>query len=264
VGELVEWTERRLAPLLAGAGMPLDEAKRLATKHPLPAVVTQAVAKLRAEKPADYEAAALDCANECARACADALHTALALAPHQLPPPAAHRPDTNMVFNSSFETGDGDRAPEGWCVGWLDLSDRAGRAEWYRAGTHWDKLVRTGKQSAMILWTPKKGLEWRQTWRRAVAVKPGETYRAAVWIKTRAATGATWFALQFCDTTYKPVTNTKSEAVNGDSEWKKLSLEANAPPDARWLRAILHTEANDGAAWFDDVEIVRTVSSKQP
>lgn len=263
VRELTDWTERRLGPLLAGAGVPLDEAKRLATKQLLPAAVTQAVAKLRAEKLDDYEAAALDCANECARACADALHTALAFAPRPLPPPAANRPNTNLVFNPSFEAGDGGRAPEGWCVGWLDLNDRASRAEWYRAGTHWDKPVRTGKQSAMLLCAPQKGLEWRQTWRHAVPVNTGETYRAAVWVKTRAATGATWLALQFDDTTYKPITDTKSELVKGDFEWRKLSLKTNVPPNARWARAVLHTEANNGAAWFDDVEIVRISSSKR-
>ncbi|MBI5685479.1 MAG: hypothetical protein HZC54_10385 [Verrucomicrobia bacterium] len=257
VRKLVDWTEQRLAPLLAETGVSLDEAKRLTSKELLPAAVTRAVVKLRAEKPADYEAAALDCANECARLCADALHSAFALAPSL----AAAKPNptnTNLAFNSSFESGDGDRAPEGWCVGWLDPNDRAGRAEWYRAGTHWDKPVRTGKRSAMLLWSPQKGLEWRQTWRRAVPVNAGETYRAAVWIKTRAITGSTWFAMQFYDTAYEPVSNAKNEVVKTDCDWKKLSLEATVPSNAHWLRAILHTEANSGAVWFDDVEIIRT------
>lgn len=256
VRELVNWTERRLAPLLADAGSPLDETKRLCAKELVPATVTRTVAKLRAEKPADYEAAALDCANECARVCADALHSALALAPS----PAAVKPnaaEVNLVYNPSFETGDDARVPEGWCVGWLDLNDRAGRAEWYRAGTHWDKPVKTGKRSAMILWAPQKGLEWRQTWRRALQVKEGETYRSTVWVKTRATTGATWFALQFYDTAYQPVGTTKSEVAKAGDEWRKLLVETRAPPEARWLRAMMHTEANSGAVWFDDVEIMK-------
>ncbi|MBI5819556.1 MAG: hypothetical protein HZA88_11270 [Verrucomicrobia bacterium] len=257
VRELVTMTEGRLGPLLAEVGMPLDEAKRLCAKELVPAAVTRAVAKLRSEKPSDYEAAALDCANECARICADALHSAFALAPRPLPASTPNPPDTNLVFNPSFETGDGDRAPEGWYVGWLDLNDRVGRAEWYRAGMHWDKPVKTGKRSAMILWAPQKSLEWRQTWRRAVPVKKGETYRGATWIKTRAATGATWFALQFYDTAYQPVSDARSEVVKTDSDWRKLSVEANAPPNACWLRAIFHSEANSGAVWFDNVEIVR-------
>ncbi|MCX7006791.1 MAG: hypothetical protein NTY53_06020 [Kiritimatiellaeota bacterium] len=262
VRKLVDWTEQRLAPLLAEAGVLLDEAKRLVAKDPLPAAVAQAVAKLRAEKPADYEAAALACANECARVCTDALHTALAFAPRPWPPSAENRPDKNLVFNPSFETGDGDRVPEGWYIGWLDLNDRTGRAEWYRAGIHWDKPVRTGQHSALLLWTPPAGLEWRQTWRRAVPVNAGETYRAAVWVKARAATGATWLALQFSDTAYEPVSVAKSEVVKTDCDWKKLSLETVVPPNACWLRAILHTAANSGAVWFDDVEIMRTRSLK--
>jgi hypothetical protein len=254
--ELVDWTERRLAPLLASAGVPLNEAKQLATKQLLPETVTRAVAKLRAEKAADYEAAALDCANECTRLCVDALHTALALTP--TPAPAKPNPsNTNLAFNPSFETGDGDRTSEGWCVGWLDLNDRADRAEWYRAGTHWDKPVKTGARSALILWAPQKGLEWRQTWRRAVPVNPGETYRATVWLKARAVTGATWLAVQFSDTAYKPVSDVKSELVKSDCDWKKLSVETTVPPNARWLRLILHTEANNGAVWFDDAEIAK-------
>ena len=261
VRELVTWTEHRLAPLLAEAGVPLEEARRLGAKETLPAAVTRAVARLRAERPADYEAAALDCANECARVCADAMHSALAFAltPAAATPSAAN---VNLVFNPSFELGDDACASDGWCVGWLDLNDRAGRAEWYRAGTHWDRPVKSGQRSTLLLWSPQKGLEWRQTWRRAVPVNAGETYRAAVWVKTRAATGATWFALQFSDTAYQSAGDAKSEVAKGDGEWQKLSLEANVPPNARWARAVLHTEANSGAVWFDDVEIVRILSSR--
>ena len=256
VRKLVDWTEQRLAPLLAEVGVSLDEAKRLAAKERLPAAVTRAVEKLRADKPADYEAATLDCANACARLCADALHSAFALAP-SLAAAKATAANINLAFNPSFEIGEGDRAPEGWCIGWLDLNDRAGRAEWYRAGTHWDKPVKSGTRSAMLLWTPQKGLEWRQTWRRAVPVQVGESYRAAAWVKTRAATGSTWLSLQFSDTAYEPVSNAKSEVMKTDCDWKELSLEAIVPSNARWLRAILHTEANSGAVWFDDVEIMR-------
>jgi len=255
---LVDWTERRLAPLLAAAGLTLDEAKRLCAKELMPKPVVRAVAKLRVEKPDEYEAAAHDCANECTRVCADALHSALALAPT----PATTQPhatNTNLVFNPSFESGDDDRAPEGWCVGWLDLSDRAGRAVRYRAGTHFDRPIRSGKNSTLMLWAPQKGLEWRQTWRRALPVNAGETYHGAAWVKTRAATGATWLALQFSDTAYQPISSAKSEVVRGDNEWKKLVVEAKAPPNARWLRTILHTETNSGAVWFDDVEIMKVV-----
>jgi hypothetical protein len=254
---LVEWTERRVAPLFAPSGMSLDDAKRLCAKELVPAAVTSTVAELRADRAADYEAAARDCANECVRACADALHTALAFAPRPQPVPAPNKPGVNLVFNPSFEEDNGDGVPDGWCAGWLDLGDRAGRAEWYRAGTHFTKPVRTGQRSVLLLWTPAKGLEWRQTWRHAARVNAGETYRGAVWIQARAATGATWLALQFHDTACKAITTARSGMLTEDGKWQKLSAEAHAPAGARWLRVILHSEANSGAVWFDDVELTR-------
>lgn len=257
VRRLTAWTETRGGPLLEAAGMPLAEAKRLCAQETMvPAVVT-AVEGLRSGKPAEFEAAALDCANECTRACADAIHSALAFARNaaaELPPAPAGR---NLVFNPSFEEDDGDRVPDGWYVGWLDLADHAGRAELYRAGTHWEKHVHTGQYSALLLWAPAQGLEWRQTWRRAMRVRPGERYHAAVWARGSAATGVCGVALEFYDTAYKPLNAVRSESISGTGAWAQLSVDATAPERARWARLILHSEASAGAVWFDDVEVTR-------
>ena len=68
----------------------------------------------------------------------------------------------NLVFNPSFEEDDGDRVPDGWCVGWLDTFDRMGRAEWYPAKTHWENHVKTGQYSALIsVFAPKAGRDGR-------------------------------------------------------------------------------------------------------
>lgn len=257
VKRLVEWTEKRLTPLFAPPAITLDEAKRLCAKELVPATVTSAVAKLRTDKPSDYEAAICDCANECVRACADALFTMLAFAPHPMPAPAPNAAGANLAFNPSFEADVGDGVPDGWYVGWLDLNDRVGRAVWYSAGTHWSKPVKSGRRSMLLLWAPAKGLEWRQTWRRALRVNSGEVYRGTAWIKTRAAKGAAWFALQFYDTAYEAVATAKSEPLKSDGEWQKVSVEARVPTAARWLRIVLHSEARDGAVWFDDIELAR-------
>jgi hypothetical protein len=223
----------------------------------MPAAVVKVVEKLRAERPADFEAAALDCANECTRVCADAIHTALAFAQKPRVEPEPNPLDKNLVFNPSFEESNGDRVPDGWYVGWLDLLDRMGRAEWYRAGTHWEKHVRSGQYSVLTLWSPSKGLEWRQTWRRAIRVRPGEKYRGSVWAQASGATGANYLALEFCDTSCQPMTTVKSESLTSDAAWKQVSIEAKAPDAARWARVILHSEAYQGAVWFDDVEMTR-------
>ena len=160
----------------------------------MPAAVADAVNRLRAKRPADFEAAATDCANECARACADAIHSALSFAQKPRVEPEPNPLNVNLAFNPSFENGSGDGAPAGWCVVWLDPSDRAGRAEWYRAGTHFERHVRTGKYSMLLLWPPKRGLEWQQTWPKAIRVRPGETTGGSAWVKA-AATGSRYIVL---------------------------------------------------------------------
>jgi hypothetical protein len=258
VERLTDWTEKRLDPLITSAGMPIEEAKRLASKETMPAAVIDTVGKLRREKPAEYEAAAVDCANECTRVCADAIHSALAFAqkPYIESPP--HQAGVNLVFNPSFEECDGDAAPAGWCVDWLDTLDRMGRADWYRAGTHYgEKHVRTGGHSALLLWPPKSGLEWQQTWPQAVKVRPGEKYRGSVWGQAVATAPASYLALEFSDTCYQPVSRANSASLTSGAGWQQLSVDASVPEKAHWMRIILHAEGNDGATWYDDTEVVR-------
>ncbi len=257
VEQLTVWTEQRLAPLLASAGMALDDAKRQAAQLLMAPTVVDAVAKVRVEQSAEFEAAAIDCANECTRVCADAIHSAVAFAQKPYIEPEPNALNINLVFNPSFEESEADGMPSGWCVGWLDTRDRTGRAEWYRAGTHWEKHVRTGRHSVLVLWPPKQGLDWQQIWPQAVRVRSGEKYRGSVWGKAVAATGGGYLALELSDTDYQPVLETKSAALTADGTWQQLSVEAAVPDSARWLRIILHGVGSDGAIWYDDVEVAR-------
>lgn len=252
---LVGMTEQRVAPLLERAGLPLAEVKRLCATELMPERAVRAVAQVRAAWAEEWEAAVRACALECVRVSADALHTALAFAPQPFPATPLNAAGVNLVFNPSFEEA-GDGVPLGWCVGWLDLNDRAGRAEWYLAGTHWDRPVRSGQRSAHMRWAPQSGLEWRQTWRQAVRVQPGESYRGAAWVKTRTDSGSAAVLLEFYNAAYLAVGRLSSPPLAGDHEWRQLSIESTVPPDARWLRLILHSTA-DGAAWFDDAEVMR-------
>lgn len=260
VARLVETAERRMAPLLESAGMPWAEARRLASRETMPARVVEVVEIVRNQKPAEFEAVATDCANECVRACADAIHTALAFAEKPRAEPPSPAPNINLVFNPSLEIDDGDGVPDGWCVGWLDLADRVGRAEWYRAGTHWEKHVHSGSHSLLLLWPPKKGIQWQQTWPKALRVRPGEAYRGSVWAQGTGASGAAYVALEFSDTNYQPVHTAKSSPLGSEPGCQRLSVEATAPANARWVRMLLYCGASDGAAWFDDAEIVRVSS----
>ncbi len=256
VAQLVETTGRRMAPLVESAGMPWAEARRLASRETMPVAVVEIIGKVRAQKPAEFEAVAVACANECVRVCADAIHSALAFAEKPRAEPPCPAPNVNLVFNASLEEDDGDGVPDGWCVGWFDLVDRVGRAEWYRRGTHWEKLVHSGNRSLLVLWPPKKGIQWQQTWPKAVRVGPGETYRGSVW--ARGTVGH--LALEFSDTNYQAVHTAKSGPLAGSTGWQRLTVEASTPSTARWLRVLLFSNASEGAAWFDDVEVVRVPS----
>lgn len=255
--QLTGWTEQRISSLFGTTGMNFEEAKQLAGKELMPGAVVDAVAKLRKEKSNEFEFMTTDCANECARVCSDAIYTILSFAKKPYVDPVPNQVNMNLVFNPSFEETEGDDVPAGWCVGWLDLSDRAGRVEWYRAGTHWEKHVQKGRYSALILWAPSKGLEWQQTWPKAIRVNQGEKYRASGWVKASGQPEGAWFSLEFSDMNYRAILNAKSKPCSVDAKWQQLSVEVTVPAEARWMRMILHSESTDGAVWFDDMEAVR-------
>jgi hypothetical protein len=260
VRDVVAWTENRIQPLWQQTGIDFAEAKRRATKELLPRDVVERWARVRRDRAAEYQAVAIDCAGECVRACADAMHTAISLAARGTTAHGAAASGRNLVFNPSLETDDGSGAPDGWCVGYLDLADPLGRADYYRMGTHFERHVHQGQHSLLVLRTPAAGLEWRPTWRHAARVEPGQRYRASAWVNAIAATGTTCVALEFYDAAYHVLTRVPSASVAGDTAWRSLTVEAEAPPQARWLRVILHSRGNSGAAWFDDVELARVAA----
>lgn len=252
---LVTMTEERVGVLLEKVQMPMAEVKRLSATNPFPEAAARAVQRTRELFPDDRDATVRACAAECAHVSADAMRTLLAFAPQPFPAPASPPLGKNLVFNPSFEQA-GDGTPAGWCAGWLDLEDRAGRIEQYRGGTHWEKPVKSGRYSALLLWSPVKGLEWRQTWRHAVRVSAGEAYRATAWVRTRTDAGTASVVLEFSDAAYHEVSRVSSQPLGKDSEWTQLISESAVPKEARWLRLVLRSDAS-GAAWFDDVEITR-------
>ena len=147
--------------------------------------------------------------------------------------------------------------PDGWVIGWLDLKDKLGRA--MRDGTrlHSSRPTHSGLYSVKLVWTPEAGIEWRQTWPEAVAVHPGEKYRCSAWIKTQDATGDSYLTIYFYRRDNKMLSSKKSGALRGVNDWRKISLEATAPEGATKARIACRSDRNDGAAWFDDVEMIR-------
>jgi len=88
-------------------------------------------------------------------------------------------------------------------------------------------------------------------------VREGEFYGASTWAKVYAATGETQVVLSFYGDDHSPVQEFASSAVAGTADWQKLGVAAQVPAEASRARVILRSRANEGAAWFDDIELMR-------
>lgn len=206
----------------------------------------------------------VQCAGEAAKVLADAIHTAILLAG---PKPDVRRapPNADLIVNGSVEQDDfGEPWPAGWVAQWNDPMDRLGRLEWAGLIARNQTLRRSGRHSLKLMWANEKGLQWRQTWPAAVRVEPGERYRATAWVKTAQATGETDLALEFATRSAQPVATLACEPVAGDLEWTRLSVEGVAPPEAERVRIVLRSRSSDGAAWFDDVALMRLEPDAAP
>jgi len=258
VRELVEFAEQRLSAAFEGTGLTLDRAKALCEKELTPAEVMSFVADFRKEHPDRWQALVQDAGRESGRASADVLHTLLSLAPLQAPPAPEPVPGANLVSNPSFEDDDGDGVPDGWVVGWLDLQDRVGRAEWYASGTHWGSNAHTGRHCVLLLWPPaERGLEWRQAWPQAIRVRPGDKYDCSAWVRTRGTGGVAYVAAQISDTNYSAIDVVKGEPVSETPAWQESRVQVQVPEGGKWLRIVLHSNMTDGAAWFDDAKVTK-------
>ncbi len=207
-----------------------------------------------AEKEAAIRAA---CCGEASKIMADVYHTLIELAGRPArpgPPPL----NTNLVANPGVEEEDaGERLPRHWVVGYNDLEDRVGRALWEGKILRETRLWHQGRCSLKLMWTPAKGLEWRQTWPSALYVRPGDYYAASAWVKTYAATGETTLVIAFHADDLQPVSEVATAPIAGDTDWQRVTVAAPVPAGAVKARVILRSVANEGAAWFDDIELVR-------
>lgn len=253
--KLVAFTEGQVGPLLAEAGMDIARAREMCQQETMPAAVVEAVRKVLARRREEFGARVLACANACVRVCADILVTAVRLARVSEGGSGVEERGGNLCFNSSFEVDDGDGVPDGWYVEWLDPGDRCGRAVWYRAGSHWQRHVKAGGRSVLVLWAPEKGIEWRQTWPRAVRVRAGEAYRLEAWAEASGRGGRAYVALEFYDGQYQAISRTASADVPVGKGWREMIVEARAPDGAKWMRVVLYSNMADGAVWFDEVRV---------
>lgn len=215
------------------------------------------LAALKKERAEEWNALTLAACLESCRACADILHTLLRLGPATIPEPPVPPAGKNLLFNPSFEEDDGDGVPDGWAAGWPDPTDRVGRAEWYRVGTHWARHVHGGERSLLLLWAPEKGLEWRQSWPRAVRVRPGERYECIGWVECKGTGGEAALGVRIADTDYRALGTVWGERATGDTGWRQVRVEVTVPERGKWLRVLFRSTMREGAVWLDDVDLSR-------
>lgn len=231
--------------------------------------VLKVVKAHRSGKRNEIDSAVLEFALETCKLTADIILTVAHLMDYGKPvnywgywlefPEKGNPTNINLVDNPSFERDDGSGYPDGWVIGWYNLKDRLGRAEWDWSRKHsvFSKVVRSGERSVKLMWTPEEGIEWRQRWPVAIKVQYGERYRCSGWIKTHKATGKTYLAAYTYRKDNEPVRTFCSRILSGTNDWTRIEFDFRIPPKAEKMRVACRSDNNKGAAWFDDIEIIR-------
>lgn len=205
----------------------------------------------------------LNSCNEGAKAIADTFHTIITLAGKKTGTKIANPYGVNLVNNPSFETDDGSRYPANWVASYKNLNDKISQAEYEGLIAHDMGLCHSGMYSAKIMWAAKEGVEWIQRWPDAIPVRKNETYRCSGWIRTQDATGQSYICVYLYKNNNEKVGEFRSRKVSGTCDWKKVSFEFTIPQDANKLRVACHSKNNNGASWFDDIELVKVRKSEK-
>lgn len=193
---------------------------------------------------------------EGAKVLADIVHTAIFLGGAKQRW-KANPTGVNLVNNPSFETAEDDETPSGWFVHYDNLHDHVGAAFYEGRILRNCCVVHSGIRSVKLTWTPREGMEWRQRWRSAIQVVPGEKYRASVWMKTVEATGHNAMVIHFYKRNNDLVKTFQSKGLTGAYEWTRCALDMTVPNGAEKARIGLRSSGNRGAVWFDEVDLTR-------
>ncbi|MEV4350453.1 glycosyl hydrolase [Actinoplanes sp. NPDC049596] len=145
------------------------------------------------------------------------------------------------IVDSSFEAAAG-QSP------WRPYLPELGQA--VRTST----VAHTGKSSIRFTRTGKTAAGSPSQRVAPIApVGPGQKWKAEVWARGTAATGANQIALSWFDATDKWLGGANSASLPlGTTGWTKLTVTGTAPAGAASLQVHLKSGANTGAVWFDD------------
>ncbi len=195
-------------------------------------------------------------ANEASKIVADLIHTSIVLARERAISPNPF--NINLVVNGDVEEPDsGEPSPKGWVSHWNNTKDRIGVLDWEGQVQHNQSNWRSGRRSLKMMWASNEGLEWRQTWDAGIMVQTGEYYKTSAWGRTFNATGRNILVTEFYAANTDLINSKESASIIGNTEWSNLEVKAQVPEGAVRMRVVLRSISNEGAVWFDDIEIMQ-------
>lgn len=159
----------------------------------------------------------------------------------------------NFADNPSVEDdANRDQVPEGW-----DASPYGSpaRLDWDSEVAHSGRhslRIRDTKHPTSTVWKDNTG-RWVSVKRRSVT--PGTTYTLEAWVKTQDVTGRAIAQIAWWNQN-KWLAESNSKAVTGTSDWQRVTVTANAPPEADTAMIYLGLSNSQGAAWFDDINMI--------
>ncbi len=154
----------------------------------------------------------------------------------------------NLLLNGGFEDGlNGWTTAHPWYEAKVD-----GKGTGISAWELDEKNVRAGKQSAKVVGKGNRGIAMQ------VLRLPPATYRVCGWLKCENLGDANAsILLEFIDKDRKWFQGITAGEVSGTADWTRIEKDIPFPPNAIWTHFDLLTSApNNGAAWFDEIQLI--------
>ncbi|MGQ9503691.1 MAG: glycoside hydrolase domain-containing protein [Thermogutta sp.] len=161
--------------------------------------------------------------------------------------------EKNLVRNPSFETG--ETAPEGWMPS-------GGSEQGVRFSVDSATKDGLGHRAARLDVSPGTRAAWRG-WQQKIAVKPGNTYLIAGWLRCQELKSAAQIHIHFHDRQGQLVKSggmtSVGPGVSGTQDWTLVSGLAKVPKDATTLT--LHLTMNTtGTLWHDGIVVAEMIT----
>ncbi len=168
-----------------------------------------------------------------------------------LAPAGELRSMSSVLANASIELDENrDGLPDYWTP-----------AAWQsRAKLTWDRQVARSGKASLCIADPgrRKGADWKFNSGRWISpprpIQPGTSYRLEAWVKTENLTGNAQVVISWRKSG-RYLSQVATATVSGTTDWKRLTVEATAPPEADELVVMFSVGYGMGRAWCDDIRL---------